>query len=501
MKIFPREVNEILQTLPIGYYAKERIETTLDEKDEHTYADLGERKIVISFPMIEQAFAEIEEVNEDVKEKLIRSLLYHEVAHCMITPCYNNYKYSKAVNIVEDERIETALAGLFHNVDFVWTKKLINRWEELKDKPIQNGLDAFYRIVRFHCGKKEFVEASEKIIKDYLKRDFPMPYAWESYTYQIEELYKKVCNEYGYPPKGLGFKLGSSEGKSKNSIFLPDLVGENTDASDNGKPQAIKKPSNYCDNSEEARIKPSEEESKAIERHFRAALNNLATGYVDNSLTTTFLNIVNSFNRKNSGGAALQAYSGALNPRLMNREDYRIFERATATRGTNTFGTIHLNLFLDVSGSYAFNRVETNQILNSLYEIEKRNKNFSFDVVYCGEGEQLAENRKNRFILRCTGGNLLDKKVYELMRRLQKPRTYNYTIVLFDGYANSDSDHCDEDDKNFGAFNISNCTIISDRDNKEAIRKYAPNARKVFTEDYTQELKKNVTQALQFAFH
>lgn len=501
MKIFPREVNEILQTLPIGYYAKERIEATLDEKDEHTYANLNERKIVVSFPMIERAFAEIEEVRDEDKEKLIRSLLYHEVAHCMITPCYDNYKYSKVVNIVEDERIETALANKFHNVDFVWTKKLINRWEELKDKPIQNGLDAFYRIVRFHCGKTEFVEESEAIVKNYTYRSFSLPYEWKVYTCQIEELYKKVCDEYGYPSEELELQLVSGKGKSENSIFLPDLVGKDTGTSDNENSQAIEKSSDYCDNSEKARIELSEEALKAIERNFHVSLDNLAAGYVDNSLTTTFFNIVNSFNRKNSGGAALQAYSGVLNPRLMNREDYRIFERAAATRGTNTFGTIHLNLFLDVSGSYALNRRETNQILNSLYEIEKRNKNFSFDVVYCGEGEQLAENRKNRFILRCTGGNLLDKKVFELMRRLQKPRTYNYTIVLFDGYANSDSDDCSEDDKNFGAFNVSNCTIISDRDNKWAIEAYAPNARKVFTDDYAQELKKNVTQALQFAFH
>ena len=129
-------------------------------------------------------------------------------------------------------------------------------------------------------------------------------------------------------------------------------------------------------------------------------------------------------------------------------------------------------------------------------DIERKNPNFTLDVVFCGISERLVQDKRHR-IFKADGGNRLDKKTYELYRKLQKPNTYNYTIACFDGDACSDGGRSDH---GFGAFDHNNCVIISDYDNERYIRNDVHSARVIYTRDYTNELIKNVVDALEKAF-
>ena len=80
---------------------------------------------------------------------------------------------------------------------------------------------------------------------------------------------------------------------------------------------------------------------------------------------------------------------------------------------------------------------------------------------------------------------------------MQKPNTNNYTIACFDGDACSDGGRGDH---GFGAFDHNNCVIISDYDNERYIRNDVHSARVIYTRDYTNELIKNVVDALEKAF-
>jgi hypothetical protein len=161
-------------------------------------------------------------------------------------------------------------------------------------------------------------------------------------------------------------------------------------------------------------------------------------------------------------------------------------------------------LFIDTSGSFCGNDNATNAILYSLSLIERKNPNFSFDVVTMGPDEIILD-KKARYIDSC-GGNHLSKKIHRIYRKLQLPQTGNYNIVLFDGDAYSNDCRKNSDwygdaelGKGFSAFANNSCTIISDSQNKEYIERYCPNTHTIYTRNYVKELNENVLKALQRA--
>ena len=120
------------------------------------------------------------------------------------------------------------------------------------------------------------------------------------------------------------------------------------------------------------------------------------------------------------------------------------------------------------------------------------------NVVFCGYGERGVQSPKDR-VLDCDGGNCLDSKIFEIYRKLQKPNTYNYNIVLFDGDAYS-SGYRGQKRDGFRAFDFSNCTIISDRENERYISKWVTKAKVIYTKQYTKELLTNIQNTLTRAF-
>ena len=164
-------VNEILKTLPIGYYLGRSIPVTLSEGYE-SYYDLVADKIVISYQNILSMITTAINTGSDLPlEYLIRGVLYHEISHVILTPknlfrFASNKKEKDIINIFEDERIETIFADYYMNVDFKKSIILLNNWTP--DKPIRSALDLFYNTVRFRCGYKTLVNRVNQIITKYM---------------------------------------------------------------------------------------------------------------------------------------------------------------------------------------------------------------------------------------------------------------------------------------------------------------------------------------------
>ena len=128
MKISFNEMDNILRTLPIGYYAKKRIPTKLDHA-ETSYFNVVDKTITVSYEGVNIA---LENVPADEMEMAVRSSLYHEVSHALLTSTnfFNSFKkhcpITPEFNIVEDERIETICKDAYLNVDFIKNRYLIN---------------------------------------------------------------------------------------------------------------------------------------------------------------------------------------------------------------------------------------------------------------------------------------------------------------------------------------------------------------------------------------
>ena len=502
MEINFMETKAIADALPIGIYAKRRIRCSLREDENTSFYSPMTDEIIISYPQITGALKMTPE-DED-KEVAIRSMLYHEVSHAILTGW--NGRVTDQFNIFEDERIETVLNDFYLDVDFAKQVYRINGIQSNDDlKAPKNALDAFYQLVRFHKGDADLLDKVKKLLVKYAPLsktmlNLPSGDGWWDYNREINDLFNEVKKRFGEPPvseddgceseDGDGSGKSGDSGKSKDGKDKKDKSGM-TDG--DGKKvaidvkDAIKKALEAGADGDMLEIL---KEMNSLEKVFS---DGVAPAY-DDDLYKKFDVIISNFNKKNNSGASLTGYSGVFNPRSAGREDYRYFDRKATVNGTNKFGTFHLNLFLDNSGSFCDNAPIVNAVLGALVRLEKVNRNFSFDVVHCGVGEELITD-KAKIGLTCDDGTRLDYDAIDIYRKLQKPSTYNYNIVLYDGSC-YDRRYNDA----FKAFNHSNTTIISDISNREEIERYAPNAKQIITKRYTENLLNNIVDTLARAF-
>lgn len=499
MEISCVELNGIANTLPIGYYAKRRIKVSVDETAETSYYTPLEDSVVVSYPQIKTSLAKVKADDEAMRETAIRSNLYHEISHAILTPM--KMRVTDIINIFEDERIETLLRGYYMNVDF---KKMCVLMNDYHGEAPRNAMEAFYYCVRFRNYKPEFVVRVDDIIRKYahLNRftdvyndrswSWGTPSVWD-YINEIEKLYNDIAKDFA--------STGGKGGASGMSGFSTDI--NISSASGGGDDGEISESEANVASGEMTDFPMSDFDFDidGMDIDVGEIVGNAFNGFNDTNLESALKIILENFRKKNSKGSAINGYSGVINPRACGREDYKFFERASTARGNNTFGTLHLNLFIDKSGSFCYNEMIVNTLIKALTDIERTNHNFTLDLVFCGVGEKLITDKTDRFI-KCSGGNYLDDEAFDIFRKLQKPQTYNYNIVLFDGDAFTDAPRSKraECGKNFSAFDTNNTTIISDRSNERYIEKCVKKARVIYTNDYADELIKNVQQTLEKAF-
>lgn len=482
MELSRAEAEKILKTLPIGYYIKRDIKLNLSDEFS-SYYDVMNDKITISFPALKEDAKKL--TNDFDIEKSIRCLLYHEVSHAMLTP--RNLEMSDIINIFEDERIETLLKDYYLNVDF---KEFLVRINDFKGEPPKSALEEFYQTVRYRIGKLKNVTQVNNIISIYRNlNSFSNIYDVNDYIRYIKELYKEICKDWDFKEENelsKSFEKKSNEenlNKESDKSFEENLK-ENSEEAEN-KGMTLEKQQELIE-----KIKENISSYKS-DNLFEKALNK----FVNNKYITDIDNILNQSKKiTKHNGSAINSYSGLFDYRSVVREDYKYFLQSNRIGHNKAFSKTHLNLFIDKSGSFHNSEDIVNEILFALSRIEKNNPNFSFDLISIGIGQTI--HQKNNRVLSCYGGNDVTKEIYSQFKQLQFPNTLNYNIVLFDGDAFSDTPYYKSRDT-LKAFDTNNTVIISDKDNKIYL-KNNNKSKIIITNYYTEELYKNIINALKF---
>lgn len=474
----------ILKTLPIGYYCGRRIPVNFDGAAKASYYVPMEDAIYISFPIIEKGVSKLPEGSN--LEQAVRSMLYHETSHAILTPpslitdC--SKERAQVLNIFEDERIETLLRDYYINVDF---KKQLYSITGGPVNPPKNVMQYFYNAVRFgNCPKKKWLDKIDELMNKY-KKITRNSDRWKTnnYHYEVWNLFCDMCDSMPSMPTGC-------------ANFDGDII-ENTNGGENSK-TGVKKSTDDCAETFTHDINIDSSEIAELINKGLSIKNTLSENKQKqvNDFEKMVSMLFANFNKKTGNGSGINSYSGVFNPRATIRNDYRYFERSIVSNGNNKFGSLHLNLILDRSGSFCINQDLTNAIIQALSNIERRNKNFKMDIFFINEDIKKAKTLKDRE-MNCSGGNRIPKETAELFRKAQLPNTFNYNIVLFDGDALSDEYGLSstEKEKRFRIFDKKQTYLITDSYNKRYMHKSFTAAKVIITDNYTDELIKNLSRA------
>lgn len=510
----------IVNTLPIGFYTGRRIGITIDKEAETSFYSPMEDKIVVSYPIIAHRMKQVAEGTCD-EEEAVRSMLYHEVSHAILTPAgelYNSFQ----VNCFEDERIESVLRHYYHGVDFRKQLYDIHGGHAPKAK---NAQTAFFNAVRFGLGTGKVQQEINRMLETYApinraSQRYDGTPCTRRYEEAIDRLYDLVKKEWRSDPEAFNEPEGGAEGEgemqSMDSLASGGKQGEKQEQEGQGNAKQKCDGKEGEEGEEEGEGEnPSEEPYKGephevsmnpeqIKKMVGASLGckpDLDSAQVEKlaEFQKTVEMIIGNFNKKNKGGSGINAYSGVFNPRAVARKDYRYFERAMTTQGNNKFGTCHLNLIIDSSGSFYENVPLTNGILAVLSEIERKNRNFTMDVAFINHDFHLCENVRERKMV-ANGGNAIPDNMKEILMKLQKPQTCNYNIVLFDGDAICQNYHGKDCNKLFSVFDMKQTTLITDPDNEQYMNPPFTSTKVVVTQNYTKELIDHIIHALMIAF-
>lgn len=484
--------NEILKTLPIGYYLGHAIDCTLED-GERTYFDPINGRIVVGYKLL--PLKEIEETDPELEDN-IRCMLYHEVSHAILTPDMYNTDY---LNIFEDQRIETLLKTFFHRVDFESFVRKVN--EHFEPTIPKSADELYYNIVRFGEGPEEFVKERDELIKKYASlnrrssRSEAVPYKTK-----VKEFYEKILDSFEEIKKEMEFEMN---GKSESD--------EESESKSKAKSESETEMPMMGKMSEDAEKEREELDRERIERIVKDSIKNVVEQYSNKKLTSQIkLIIENAQRKKRNRGSAVNGYSGKINPKLINRpgkiENYKWWQKPAVNSESKRYDKIQLNLFCDVSGSFRNSQYKINELIKSLIKIEEMNKDFTFTLVMMGDTNRIA--KRNERVVHCNEGNALTNDILDIYKQVQTPNTTIYNLVVFDGDAQSfdnlGSYGCSvarrENKKAWSAWNHPNCIIISDYENETNFDRYSPNATRIYTVNYTTELENNIIKSLGLLF-
>lgn len=519
------ECKKILDTLPIGYYCGRRIPITLDKEEATSFYSPAEDSIVVSLPIIQKGMEAV--TDEADKETAVRSMLYHEVSHAILTPT-KIFEYIQSnidqyiINVFEDERIETVLNDYYLDVNF--KQQLFNiNGGETPTVDVNDPKSVFYAVVRYRYGKKEWTDEVAFIIKQFSKLnrnstdDWHHPYEERVDTYinNIYKLWNKIKNDIedeSTPNDESNFEQAEQD----LSDLLPNVekgkakpMPKNSENEGNNKEDKTEKVTSD-ENGEE--VECEEESGENARGDLKKQIANILDTKSQNDPETisrlnkfqkTLEMLIANFHKKNGGGNGYGAYSGVFNPRSVVRDDYKYFDRKASVNGNNKYGTCHLNLVIDKSGSFYYNETIVNSILSVLCDIERKNPDFFLDVSFIGEDMVTCKSVRER-VIRCRGGNKIPKDFTARMLKLQKQGSYNYNIVLFDGDALSD---CWSDmetcSRIFHQIDQTQTCLITDKDNERYMKgNYRfKKAKVIVTSDYTNKLIENIERAFAMMFN
>lgn len=519
MKVTYDEVKDTLYGLPISYYANRRVAVFLDRGIPTAYYNPQKDEIHFSFELIEEALKNAGEDETYTKEVAVRTVLYHELSHAVLTPnipsqCFDWYCPHDVFNIFEDERIETILKDFYLDTNFKKNLLYINGGEI---KNPTSPMEAFYLLVRFRGYQgTSYAKKVDEIIEKYkwinsnthgwdnqdylikvrnLYDDFTKAFKKNSLPQMTEEEMKEIADKINQEASGVGNNNQDFEERNPfdNNENQEGAEGEGEGAEGiegmegaEGAESETKK-SIPCVGKKSAKLGTP---TGALA--FREAINN----FIDSKLTASLQSVIDTYNHKNNHGNGTTGYSGVFNPRNVARKDYRYFDRRISANGNNKFGSLHLNLYVDNSGSFDGMKDKANTLIRSLLDVEKKNRNFTFDVILSDNG--LEDTTKDKCFVRAEGGNHLTyKMVNENMKKHIKKDAYVYNIVMHDG----ETGNHDRDDNPFKAWDRNNVSIIDTGDNDYYLKEMkSAKVHYVPYEDLVKSLGDEVIKILQVAF-
>lgn len=517
---------EILKTLPIGFYLGHKVTVTLDSKSNDTYINMYDEKITISYKCIVNMCKNAKDNCNT--EEIIRGLLYHEISHALLSMVPDStfslslpkkkdatstqkdflmQHWHDFYNIFEDERIETILSNYYYGVNFKKNLVLLNNIDPKKELTTKNPIKKFYIAVRYHMASKGILTKISKLLNTYWYLDSAHRVKDHSeYVTAILGLAYEFLDDITPPSQNEGSSEDQSENKSDEPATQDDSNEDDTDDSDN-----TDEPDDTSEQNSSASIdnttgdvndqvleqianaipnvfqKPEAICSDNIKSWFKRA----STNREAEAMSTRIEKIIRIATAKhNSQASGSSAYAGRIDPHLCRNEDYKWWMKKTDTGSNKRFTKIHFNLFCDNSGSFEDSKNQMNGLILALRKLEEKNKDFSVTIVHCGWGMRIPD--QDNPYLTCGEGSLLPATATGLYNSLQKPNTTNINLVVFDGdmsgedtafywrrYYNIDPS---QNQKNFKAFNHKNCIVVSDVDNQTYFEQYAPNARCTFIE-------------------
>ena len=423
---------------------------------------------------------------ESYKETAVRSMVYHEVSHAILTPpelmeIGKLYIPTGIINIFEDERIETLLKDFYMDVNF---KQNLLYICGNTIPPATNSAQVFFNLVRFRCYKdKEIVEEVEQIIENFKTLSCTTTsngvdyYTIRAYIRAIRDLYEEICDSEVDSATPSAEEIKEIVQEIQNSTTSQDGYKENKNTADKSQISKDTKEDSTAKIAEDSDAEAEDSDAEAEEnsdleaeendekstggggRKNNTLFDEILNQFRNSAITEQFKQIVSNFNKKTGSGNGCTGYSGIFNPRNIKNNDYKFFDKKINSNGNNKFGKIHLNLFIDESGSFRYLEDSANRLINSLAEVERTNPNFDFDLICDSVG--FREKPKNQRKIHSDGDNLLSyKEVIEIMKKHTKKDCYNYNIVLHDGWViTKENKNC------FLGWDRNNVSIIDTGDN------------------------------------
>jgi hypothetical protein len=515
---------DVLKTLPVGYYLGHPVATRLDPKGDATYIELDCERITVSFSNIVNACKNAPDSYD--LETVIRSLFYHEISHAIMTPSKimdflsnlifrdnilrkftvkvpgssrknaklipnqfaippENLAYIMShlrdlVNIFEDERIETILCSYYMNVDFRRLVVLLNG--DPKAIYDRDPMGRFFAIVRYRHGDPALVDKVQQLIKTYrgLYNDSDS-YVCGNYVCNIVWLMHQVMQT--MPMQSAQDKTPEQSAQSKNQSNNPQESDSDTTQQTPGQ-SAQDEQQPLSDEEIEQIVKMSEQfkqdfegvsNTLIIKSLFQKRSTNPKATAVEAKVNKILMTALNK--QKNLSGGS-HGYAGRIDPRAVTNRDYRWFAKKNQGSAVKRFNKVRFNLFVDSSGSFCSSQAAVNALICALKKIESNNRDFSVRVAHCGAGTQLTQ--PDDPYVECVNNSFLDADTKSKYDSIQTPNATNVNIVVFDGRMKGKDGSTDEA---YGAFNHPNCVIVSNGDNEEFINDYAPQARSIIVED------------------
>lgn len=515
---------DVLKTLPVGYYLGHPVATRLDPTGDSTYIELDCERITVSFSNIVNACKNAPDSYD--RETVIRSLFYHEISHAIMTPSkimdflsYQHFRDSiirkfavkvpgssrknaklipnqfaippenmayimshlrDLVNIFEDERIETILCSYYMNVDFRRLVVLLNG--DPKAIYDRDPMGRFFTIVRYRHGDPALVDKVQQLIKTYRRLyNESDSYACSNYVCDIVWLMHQVMQT--MPRQSAQDKTPEQSAQSKSQSNNPQESDSDTtqqtprqSAQDEQQPLSDEEIEQIVKTSEQFK-QDFEEVSNTltIKSRFQERSTNPKAAAVEAKVNKILMSALNK--QKNLSGGS-HGYAGSIDPRAVANRDYRWFAKKNQGSAVKRFNKVRFNLFVDSSGSFCSSQAAINALICALKKIESDNRDFSARVVHCGAGTQLTQ--PDDPYVECENNSVLDADTKAKYDSLQTPNATNVNIVVFDGRMKGKDGSTAEA---YGAFNHPNCVIVSDEENEQFINDYAPQAKSVIVSD------------------